>query len=427
MNKKVEKINSYLWSSYLPPDEFPFWLSDCITPEAIGKTYSSQEAAERFDTLFDSLIEDTHSGRHVIPLSSGWDSRAILSALLERVDPDQIVAVSYGVPGQLDYDLGQMIAESVCVEHHAIDLRTVDFTWEAIRESVRGSPWTYVPDGYFNSLSRNLFSSGTDTIWSGFLGDPLAGSHLSDGKDNIHEQITAFSAKQHRGRRYPLCIHDFSFSENLPLPNNDMAIAYDDALDLGIRQAQAIAPIVLPVHSWQNWNPFISNDQSGAQVIAPFADPTWAGYWLTAPREVRKGQMLYLEMLNMKFPELFALPGKANLGISRGNRLRFLIRRESHLLKSQVQRHAPWLGIRSTLTANYLDYDEMFRTRKDYQTTLATAFAYLKDEEVVPWVDLDLLRDEHMRRRWDHGDAFCVLIGLAANLVENPLGDDKRC
>ncbi|WP_343089281.1 hypothetical protein [Methanocalculus natronophilus] len=62
----------------------------------------------------------------------------------------------------------------------------------------------------------------------------------------------------------------------------------------------------------------------------------------------------------------------------------------------------------------------MFRTREDYQATLAAAFSYLKDEEVVPWLDLDLLRDEHMRR--DHWDAFCVLIGLAANMVEKPLG-----
>ncbi|MCP1716124.1 hypothetical protein J2T58_001999 [Methanocalculus alkaliphilus] len=68
--------------------------------------------------------------------------------------------------------------------------------------------------------------------------------------------------------------------------------------------------------------------------------------------------------------------------------------------------------------------DSWIRTKEDYQVTLAAAFAYLNDEQVVSWVDLDLLWDEHVRRRRDHGDAFCVLIGLTANLVENPLGDD---
>lgn len=71
--------------------------------------------------------------------------------------------------------------------------------------------------------------------------------------------------------------------------------------------------------------------------------------------------------------------------------------------------------------ANYLDYDEMFRNREDYQVTLWTAFEYLKENQVVPWLDLDALWEEHVRRRKDHGDAFCVLLGLAANCVVNPL------
>ena len=63
----------------------------------------------------------------------------------------------------------------------------------------------------------------------------------------------------------------------------------------------------------------------------------------------------------------------------------------------------------------------MFRSREDYQATLWAAFEYLKESRVVPWLDLDALREEHMRRRKDHGDAFLVLLGLAANCVENPL------
>jgi hypothetical protein len=98
-----------------------------------------------------------------------------------------------------------------------------------------------------------------------------------------------------------------------------------------------------------------------------------------------------------------------------------MVRKGSHFFRSQVQRRAPWLGIRSSLMANYLDYDEMFRNREDYQATLGTAFEYLKENHVVPWLDLDALWEEHMRRQRDHGDAFCVLLGLAANCAENPL------
>lgn len=408
------QVNQYLWCGYLPPSEFPAWLSNCITPAAIGKEYSPHEAAERFDALFDALVEQTSSGRHIIPLSGGWDSRAILGALLERLDSDRITTVTFGVPGQLDYDLGKMVADLVGVEHHVIDLRSVDFTWDAIRESVATYPWTYVPDSFFNSLTRNRFSHSSDTIWSGFLGNPLAGPLVDD-------RVATFSYKQHRGKTHPLCSPNFSYMDCLPLPEETTPIAYDIALDLGIRQAHAIAPIVLPVRTWDHWGALIGKEKNGAQVIAPFADSAWAGYWLSGPREVRKGRKIYLEMLNLKFPELFSLPGKTNYGTKRDHGVHPMMRRGSHIIRSQAQKHAPWLRIRSSLMANYLDYDEMFRNREDYQATLGAAFEYLKENHVVPWLDLDALWEEHMRRRRDHGDAFCVLLGLAANCAENPL------
>ncbi len=415
------QINQYLWCGYLPPDKFPTWIADCVTPAATDNEYSPHEAAGRFDALFDALVEQSSSRCHVIPLSGGWDSRAILGALLERTDSDQIVTVTFGVLGQLDYDLGKMVADSVGVEHHAFDLRTVDFTWDAIRESVAASPWTYVPDSYFNSLTRNRFSNSSDIIWSGFLGDPLAGSHLSELPILPRKQIISFSSKQRRGKTHQLCSPDFSFTDALPHPDRELSITYGDALDLGIRQACAIAPIVLPIQKWENWGSIVGKERNGAQLIAPFADSAWAGYWLSAPREVRKGQKLYLEMLNLKFPELFSLPGKANYGTRWDHGVRSMLRKGCYFLCSQMQRRMPWLGIRSSLMANYLDYDEMFRSREDYQATLWAAFEYLKESRVVPWLDLDALREEHMRRRKDHGDAFLVLLGLAANCVENPL------
>ena len=233
--------------------------------------------------------------------------------------------------------------------------------------------------------------------------------------------MTTFSHKQHRGKTHPLCSPNFSYIDYLPLPEETTPIAYDVALDLGIRQAHAIAPIVLPVWTWDHWGALIGKEKNGAQVIAPFADSAWAGYWLSGPREVRKGRKIYLEMLNLKFPGLFSLPGKANYGTKRSHGVHSMVRKGSHFFRSQVQRRAPWLRIRSSLMANYLDYDEMFRNREDYQATLGTAFEYLKENQVVPWLGLDVLWEEHMRRRKDYGDAFLVLLGLAANCAENPL------
>jgi len=419
-------INAYLWCGYLPPDEFPAWLSECITPECAGQSYSPHEAADRFDSLFDNLVDQSQEGRHIIPLSGGWDSRAILGALLERVDVDRIVTVSFGAPGQLDSDLGKMVADSVGVEHYALDLRSIQFTWEAIREYVHSSPWTLVPDGMFNSLCRNSVSNRSDTIWGGFGGGLTGGGHLSYSSTHPDQNIADFSAKQQRVKTLSLCHPEFLFKDYLPLPKQDVNLNYDDLLHQGIRQAYCIAPIIIPIQKWERVGALIGKDKSDARVIAPFADPAWAGYWLSAPREVRKGQKLYLEMLRLKFPALFLLPGKSDLGINQDCRLSYLLRKVNQIFRTQLQRRAPWLGVRSSLMHNYLDYGEMFCHREDYQNTMVIAFKYLMDNQVVPWLDLDALWNEHIQRRKDHRDAFLVLLGLAANLVENPLDEGIR-
>lgn len=419
------QINQYLWCGFLPPREFPAWVSGCMTPESIGREYSLREAAERFDILFDALVELAPSGRHIIPLSGGWDSRAILGALLERIDSDQITTVTFGVPGHLDYDLGKIVADLAGVNHHTLDLRSIDFTWETLRESVLASPWAPVPDVMFNSFCRNLVSSTSDTIWSGFLGDALTGLQPSDMSMTYDEKTKKFSEKLRRSKSQQIHAIDFNPDEVCRSPQNLPANIIDHEKIQRSWHVYCVAfseaPIVTPTEKWDDWGALIGKERNGARVIAPFADSAWGGYWLAAPRKVRKGQNLYVEMLNLKFPKLFSLPGKINYGTRWSHGVHAMIQKWVYIFRSQMQARAPQFGIRSSLMANYLDYNEMFRNREDYQATLGTAFEYLRDNQVVPWLDLDMLWEEHMRRRKDHGDAFCVLLGLAANCVENPL------
>lgn len=184
-----EAVNTYLLFAYLPPKEIPSWLDDCITPENKGLTYTPEEAASKFDELFDKLLTKNPAKKHIIPLSGGWDSRAILGALLERLDSSQIETVTFGAPGQLDFDLGLQIAKYARVKSNPIDLRTVEFTWDAILDSVIKSSWTYVPDGFFNQLVIKRAEEMSANVWSGFLGDPITGSHLSANKQEIKESL----------------------------------------------------------------------------------------------------------------------------------------------------------------------------------------------------------------------------------------------
>ena len=222
-------VNTYLWFAYLPPKEIPTWLDDCITPENKGVNYSIKEAASRFDTLFDKLLSQNAASKHIIPLSGGWDSRAILGALLERLDTSEIETVTFGVPGQLDYDIGIRVAKWAGVKHHSLDLRTVDFTWDKIIESVKKSPWTYVPDVLFNQYSIEKFKDQYNNIWSGFLGDAITGGHLSSLPLEPLIQQDAFIKAEKRCKRYNLTSENYNPQNRIILPNKNIKLYLDDA------------------------------------------------------------------------------------------------------------------------------------------------------------------------------------------------------
>ncbi len=411
-----EIINNYLNFGYIPSQECPAWLNNelGISDEF---DYSIQGAAQIFDKIFNDLVAKYPNKKHLVPLSGGWDSRAILGALLERIDKNMIETVTFGALGQLDYDIGIKVAKWAGIKYNVLNLKDIQFTWNTILDSVKDSPWTYVPDGLFNEYSRIKFSDEQTIIWSGFLGDPLAGSHLSDGC--INSTVSHFVKKQKRISNYSLVpFKEFSFDFLSSITNN-YYYAQDDWLDLTIRQSYCIAPIVLPIQWLNKLDNYISIEKNGAVVIAPFAEKGYINYWLNAPRELRLNQKLYIKMLHAKFPELFTLPSKYSLGLPRDAQFRYTLKRYTGAIVRRVQRKVPWLGLRTIAHQNYLDYDIMFRVRSDYKETLKTAFDYLKENNITPWLNLDQMRNDHMKKKKDYGSAFCLLIGLAANLKVN--------
>jgi len=429
MKKNISDIiNTYLWYGYLPPNSFPNWINNIDTDKKTRNNYKLEEAIQVFDKLFDNLVSNYHNRKHTVLLSGGWDSRAILGALLERVDKSQIETVTYGVPGQLDFNIGIKVAKDLGINYHALDLRDINFKWDNILESVKNSPWTGVPDCLFNSYARNSFCNKENIIWIGYLGGlfKLRGSQLQKTKINDSERSTIFANKERRVSSIHLCHSEYSPSKSIPTITNLKSLSFDDALNLGIRQTRYIAPITLPIKSWEKWEDIVSKEENGAIVIAPYTDKDFVSYWLTAPDIKRKGQFLFQEIVHQKFPNLFSIPSKGDLGIHRQEKFRYYAKKYRLGITNRIQKVIPYHGITNKTTLNYLDYDEMFRTRKDYQETLKSAFDYLNKYDITPWLNLEKMWGNHVKRRNEYGDAFCVLIGLAANLINNPVNNSTN-
>lgn len=404
--------HTYLRYGYLPDSQVPSWIDDCLTPDAKGRFYTPEEVGERLDTLFDSLLEDCRESLHIVPLSGGWDSRLILGELLARVSRDRIETVTFGVPGQFDHDLARTVADWAGVRHHAIDLRQVSFEWESLLESTRHAPWTYIPDGYINQLARERINNDDAVLWSGFMGDPLAGSHLYEQKP-ADLSLQAYLQSQIRSKDLSRLLPRDEPAWSL---SRTSRLSVEDLLDIIIRQRNCIYPIIVPGCRWEGWDARIGSDAGGRRVVAPFIDRQWAGYWLTAPRSQRLHCSLFLETFAWKFPELFALPAKSRLGLPAGRGSAFRLRRFQYRLRKRLQRRIPRLDLAPRTLHNYLDENWAYRERGDFQELLTRAERVLADRNAVPWLDIGALRKAHLARRMNLGRALDLLVGLALNL-----------
>ena len=419
-----EDISAYLYFGYRPaPGDDLAWVSAPCAEAVPDRAFTPSEAGGILDTVVDALLRARPSGGQcVIPLSGGWDSRILLGAVMARVDRKEIVTVTFGTPGQLDFEIGRRLARHFGLAHHALDLSAVDITWDALLDAARASPWSYVPDGYFNRLAvSRVACSPRDVVWSGFLGGPLTGTHVARAA-TWRDAVDRFVAGQRRVPHLWLPPPGYDPRRALPPLPDGAAVTYGELLNLGVRQTRCIASLLTPQPTWRGWGGGMGRlAATGATVLAPFAAKDWAAYWLGAPDALKRGQRLYLQMMRHRFPELAAMPGKASRGLSPRNRLGAFCMRAQGVARRQVHRRWPRLPIRSRAIDNYVDYQAAFRNRTDYIAVAEQALEVLARRDAVPWLDLDRIWREHRRGRRDHAKALLVLLGLAVNLE----GEDR--
>jgi hypothetical protein len=411
-------INDYLHYGYLPPEEIPRFflkLKKESTPE-----YSVKTVSDLLDNIFKDLFSEySNIESCIVPISGGWDSRVLLGMALKHFSPERIKTYTFGVPGQLDFEIGKKVAKKAGVKHQAINLYDIQITWEGLLGSVEESPWTYVPDSFFNKYCYRLISQGNDIVLSGFMGDPLTGGHkyLQNDKDVVEY----FAKQQSVIRSQKITSKDYHPSFSLPkLPESNI-FSRHQLLDLGVRQACCITPIISSKRVWEAFGDSLGQIRNtNAQLLTPFARKDWIQYWVDAPEEVIEKQKLYLQVLEDKFPILSRVPSKNYYGAKKANGLNYYLKRKAYHGQILLNQNFPAIFSEPVHMLNYLNFSFAFRERDDYKTVLNTAIQFLRKNSIVPWLDLHRYLHEHRTRENDHSKLFLLLIGLALNLSVNP-------
>lgn len=376
---------------------FDYSLSDLVI-EGVGSLRAAM--AQTFDSSCAS------GGSHIIPLSGGLDSRAILAWFVENVDKSVFQTVTFGSLGTWDFEIGRLIAEKTGVRNETIDLSKVEWrTEELVSFACLCEAPLPIFEAYLFHLTRKRFGKN-QLYWSGFMGDALTGAHLPPA-----QSISWGAAKSNfvRWNRFvrSVTLNQPGFTPEVYLPAqphypDPNHLDFDDQLDFTARQQCYIKPLVL---------------LAGYHYCTPFLSPEWVRFILLVSRALREKQYLYREILKTAYPKLFSLPTKTNYGLPLdAPRWRKAIRIGQLRVNTIARRFIPWLDWGAPKGTNYIDFNEGIRQRADLKQVVLENIQDLKTRGIVNWIDFDGIWRRHQNRQANHADALTLLASLEINL-----------
>jgi hypothetical protein len=255
-------------------------------------------AKNKFLAGIDKEFKD--NTKHVVPLSGGLDSRAILAALLEFTDSKNIYSYSFGSKGTLDYEIAKKVADHTGINHITFDLQSYKFDLDdLLYQSKAVGMQTFLFHGPPQRQVDEIFSGFE--FWSGILGDVVAGSAIPKHESLTHEELVR---KYIKGKKYIKGSSIRECSEFLEYIFTDISLketklTLDEKLIFTERYENSYRPHICP---------------SGHIYREPFINNEFSEMFFNVSRKLRVNSTLYKEMLKQLSPSLFLLPTKNNLG-----------------------------------------------------------------------------------------------------------------
>lgn len=237
-------------------------------------------------------------GDQVVLLSGGLDSRTILGALLDLYGPSQVVAATFGMPGEQDYDFAAQVARRAGVRHERLESFSAPWSTSALVESVlaRRVPLPYPFGQRYLSYVLHERIGRENVFWDGLCGDAVSGD-WAPGEDEhwTWEAAVEEFYREHRITGSDLVL-DPGLDPRASMPTapvlDPSLLSFPDQLDLGVRQQRYTGTRIL----------------SGYTVHTPFLAGPWLDLMLGIPVRLRHKQHLYMEIQRQAYPRLFSLP-----------------------------------------------------------------------------------------------------------------------
>jgi len=395
----IINLNSFLKFGYFLNYENPDIKFDFsgINKEKY-KNYSEQELVNKGITLWVNTIQKQfhYNEKHVIPLSGGIDSRAILGTLLKFTEAKNIYTYTFGTPKTLDFEIGNRVAKEVGTYHYNFPLTEYRYKLsELIDISKRVDGQTILFHHPPVSLVDELFSEYN--VWSGIIIDVFFGRHTHRKKANnlVGAIINSFSENLYV-KSTDLTLNDSNqYSKFIDYDyNTEGILPYEHVIDLLNRQLKFIYPHVL-IKGYR---------------YRTLLDKEIIDFALSIDNKFLEEQYLYKKMFFTAFPKLFSLPTKSNFGLPLNtSRIHLFLKRSILYCKRKSK-----LFINPYL--NYIDFNEGIREREDLKNIIYNNIMDLKRRKIFDWLNIDKIWKDHINKKTNHADALLVLASLEIHL-----------
>jgi len=412
---KLDNILSFLFFGYLPklPSdlETKVWALATAGGDSLPVKDGMEESLlENGISIFKSIFTNVEDSKHIVPLSGGLDSRAILGGLLAAGLKDQITTVTYGTPGTFDYDIGCDIARQMGLRHERLDLTQVKIEQSLLEKTAKEmGTRAWIFDAFYNRLIPKRFGKNA-IYWTGFFGDVLAGYRgclLPQDSSNWEKAVSHFIEYNRFVRSVNLVNPNFDPSSVLPRSPllQDSILSYDEQLFFAIRIESYMRHILAP------------NDYD---YRTPYLHPEWVNFILNVPRKLRRNKYLYQRILATAFPDLFSLPTRNDCGFPLNTpNWRTKPRRGFWKIKNIIRRRFPFCMSHCDPRINYIDFDEAIRQRKDFKEVVGGNIHDLRKRGIIDWIDIEDLLEQHQQRCVNCADAITILVSLEIILKVN--------
>ena len=295
------------------------------------------EGVRALRAAFEGLAAQGLGRDQVVFLSGGLDSRAILGELLHAYGSDEVLAATFGLPGEQDFDFGSQVARVAGVRHERLESFSVDWTTESLVDSVLAREVPLPQPFGQRYLSYRLHDriGPEHAFWDGLCGGSVSGVHAyTKGAPETWEAARDHFLQRHLVRGWEAFTTP-GFQPQAALPASPLCseevLSYANQLEFAVRQGRYIATRRLRAYT----------------VRTPYLAGPWLDFMLSVPPRYRYQQRLYQAIVQSAHPRLFSLPtttfvGKGAASSPLGRRVRTLQRRV--LLKARSRGLGRFLG-----------------------------------------------------------------------------------